>query len=686
MGWYSNLRLRWKLVSAFGAVVVLLGGTGGWTALQMRTLNAAYGDLVQNEGSAATTAQVMRVLLLQQVQAEKNVYLRGIDPKQYDQFATEFDARAADMAKTRAEMNEFVASGHLTSDEQDLLKRFDAGWNMYTQTFAQAKEAYGGPGGGNIAAADKVMSGKSRDAVAAGDALAASLSSRRDQIADALSASAARQLMLVCVAVAGAAVLALVIAVVIAMSLARRIGRVTVAAQRVARGDLGYVVADTSRDELGLLAGAFREMVAGQREMADVAEAVAGGDLSQAVQPRSAEDALGHAFGKMIANLRKLVGEVQMSATQVAGTSDLLGSAATQTGTAVQQVTQAVQELASGAQQTSTGAQDTSAAVGDLTQAIDGIARGAADQARQVQSVTTTASEMADGVDEVARVAKQVASASEQTRAAAAHGGEAVRGTVEAIGDIQTVVRDATDKILDLGSLGEKIGAVVQTIDDVAEQTNLLALNAAIEAARAGEHGRGFAVVADEVRKLAERSSRETRQIAELIAQVQAGTRQAVDAIERGASSVSHGADRAAAAGEALDAIGKAVEASVTQVGAIAESAQRMAVASREVTAAVQSISAVVEENSASAEQMAVRARQVSVSVQSIAAVAEEQTAGTEEVSASAEEMSAQVEEMSAQAQELAETAGRLQELVRQFRLEAQGADVAELPTQLRAA
>jgi methyl-accepting chemotaxis protein len=377
--------------------------------------------------------------------------------------------------------------------------------------------------------------------------------------------------------------------------------------------------------------------------------------------------------------LGALVGQVRSAANGLAESSNQLGTSTNQTGLAVQQVTMAIQNVAAGAQDTSRGAQETNGAVSQLAQAIDGIARGASEQARQVQSANDTATQMASGVDQVATSAEQVASASDETRKAAQHGGLAVRETTAAMAEIQRVVGQAAGTVEELGKLGDKIGAVVETIDDIAEQTNLLALNAAIEAARAGEHGRGFAVVADEVRKLAERSSRETKQIADLIQQVQVGTRHAVKAMQAGATKIEQGSQKAELAGEALDAILTAVEHTVRQAGEITSASHEMALGSRRVTEAMTSISAIVEQNTAATEEMSAQSRQVAQAIQSIAAVSEEQSASTEEVSASAEEMSAQIEEMSAQAQELSSTAEELRGLVARFRLDVSaGSGVTE--------
>jgi methyl-accepting chemotaxis protein len=343
-------------------------------------------------------------------------------------------------------------------------------------------------------------------------------------------------------------------------------------------------------------------------------------------------------------------------------------------------VGQAIEQISSSALETSRGAEATSAAVGQLRGAIDVIASGAADEASQVQSATATAIQMAGSVEQVAANAQEVAAASRKAREAAQQGAEAVRATVAGMAGIQTVVTQAAERVKELGTLGGQIGAVVETIDEIAAQTNLLALNAAIEAARAGEHGRGFAVVADEVRKLAERSSRETKQIAELIKKVQQGTRDAVAAMQRGAEEVDGGSAKADEAGRALGEILSAVENTVRQVSEIASAAQEMAAGAGSMTDAMRSMSAVVEENTAGTEEMSAQSCEVSLAIENISALAHQQSAGTEQVSASAESMSSQVEEVTAQVDELVTTADGLRVLVSRFKRDSRPAPSTVVP------
>jgi methyl-accepting chemotaxis protein len=440
-------------------------------------------------------------------------------------------------------------------------------------------------------------------------------------------------------------------------------------ANRLALGDVDQKLDYSSKDEYGILAESMKSMFDYQREMAGVANSISKGELTGNIHPKSEADHLGHAFKKMIESLRETIHYVAENASALKAASEQLSNSASQTGEATSQIALTIQQVARGITTEAESVNSTATAVERMSHTINVVATGAQKQSDAISKASLVASRISVAIEQVSNNALAVTRDSAEAAKYSREGAGTVQETISGMEAIRSKVGLSATRVEEMGLRSGEIGAIVETIEDIASQTNLLALNAAIEAARAGEQGRGFAVVADEVRKLAERSSLATKEIAALIKGIQKTVDDAISAMKESASEVEAGVVRANSAGAVLDNILAAAGSVFKQAEEAGNAAAKVGAASSELVEAVDAVSAVIEENTAATEEMNANSSELTQAIENIASVSEENSAAVEEVSASTEEVSAQVEEVSASAAALREMAQNLSRVVAHFKL-----------------
>ncbi|HTY38094.1 MAG TPA: methyl-accepting chemotaxis protein [Bacteroidota bacterium] len=289
------------------------------------------------------------------------------------------------------------------------------------------------------------------------------------------------------------------------------------------------------------------------------------GDMTVDVEYTSGDEigSLAESFRTMIRNLRETLHDIQEASSAVASASSEISSS--------------TEEMAAGTQEQTSQAGEVASAVEEMTKTIVTNSRNASDTAE----------------------------AAKQAKAAAEAGGLVVEETVKGINRIADVVNKSADTVRTLGKSSDQIGEIIGVIDDIADQTNLLALNAAIEAARAGEQGRGFAVVADEVRKLAERTTKATKEIAGMIKQIQSETNGAVSSMEEGTMEVEKGKELADKAGKSLREIVDVSQKVTDMVSQIAAASEQQSSASEQIAKNVEAISSVTGQTASGTQQIA---------------------------------------------------------------------------------
>lgn len=357
-------------------------------------------------------------------------------------------------------------------------------------------------------------------------------------------------------------ILIIFIGLLIVRNISRPLNEITKIAVRISEGDLDVELPATERkDEIGILLLTFSSMVDALKRMATSAQQIASGDLTGSIVPQSEKDILGNAFLQMLTNLRRIMKDILESVNLLASSSSEILAATTQ------------------------------------------VASGAAETASAITETTTTVEEVRQAAQLSSQKAGRVSENAQQVSQVTQAGQKAIDETIGGMHEIQNQMEAVANTIVRLSEQSQQIGGIIASVNDVADQSNLLAVNAAIEAAKAGEQGKGFAVVAQEIKSLAQQSKQATIQVRNILSDIQKATSAAVMATEQTSKAVEIGVKQSNQAGEAIknlaESSGKAVDAT-TQIVA---SSQQQVVGMDQIGLAMNNINQAGTENAASMVQ-----------------------------------------------------------------------------------
>ena len=546
MHWFLNISTRKKIILAFGSMFILMAIVIATAFTGISSINKSQRELVSSNFKSAQDITDIRALLYR-VRAQILEMMMTGDRTRQRSMEQDIKSWSAEIGKLMDEYRE------LKRDDQKALVKFQELAFIRDEYRKTREEQFSLIFKGKIDEARQLGTGVQDERYVKMAGIAVELEKREiDQARQRIvqSEQTARLSMLIFF-IAGIAALffSAVASMLLSKAIADPLKEITEIAEKLAVGELKVRIPAADRDdEVGHLLQAFRRMVANIGKMAGMSKRIALGDLTPKITPASGGDIMGHALAAMVKGLREITSQIKE------GTIVLAASA------------------------------------GEILASTSQVASSAAETASAVNETTATVEEVKQTTDLSVQKARYVSDSSQKSLDVSRHGNKAVGDAVEKMSRIREQMETIAGSIVNLSEHSQAIGEIIATVNDLAEQSNLLAVNAAIEAAKAGEQGKGFAVVAQEVRNLAEQSKQATAQVRTILNSIQKATNAAVMATEQGSKAVEAGEKRSGEAGESIRMLADSIGESANASAQIAAASQQQMVGMDQVALAMENI------------------------------------------------------------------------------------------------